>query len=330
MSSSSSEPDPGPAPAVSVIIPAYNTAEYIADAVRSALAQTFTDHEIVVVNDGSPDTEAMEAALAPYRDRIRYVRQQNRGPSAARNLGIETARGRYVALLDSDDTWEPDYLASQLTVLEADPSIAAVYPDAFIVGDHPHAGRKFTEVCPTRGEPTVRRLLTQECHVFIGVLARRAALARVGLFDAEIRSAEDFDLWLRLLAAGERIVLNPRVLVRFRKRRNSLSADPVFMAENVLRVFDKAASTTRLAPADRAVLDERRRHFRAHLQLSRGKRAFFRLDFGRALAEIEECNRYFKRRKLRLVCALLRRFPAVLLRAYRLRDRLVVGGDTSF
>ena len=330
MNSSSRGPETARAPDVSVIIPAYNTAGYVAGAVASVLAQTYTSYEIIVVNDGSPDSEAMGRALAPYRDRITYIVQKNTGVSAARNYAIAIARGRYIAFLDSDDVWEPEYLASQVAVLDGDPSVAMVYPDALIIGDHPHAGRTFTEVCPTRGEPTFLGVLTEECHVFVGSLVRREALVGAGLFDPQLRTSEDFDLWLRLLARGERIVCNPRVLVRFLKRRNSASADPVMMAEGALKVLDKIERTLKLRPEDRAVVEARRKYFSAHLELMRGKRAFFRRDVDQALSHIERSNSLVKRLKLSLVCLLIRRFPGVLLRAYRLRDRLLVGSDTSF
>jgi len=317
-------------PLVSVIVPAFNTARYIGDAVRSILAQTYPNHETIVINDGSPDSRALEEALEPYRDRIIYIVQANRGLAAARNAGIRIARGDYIALLDSDDSWEPEYLASQLAVLAANPAAAAVYPDALIVGDHPHAGRTYMEVCPTRSEPTFRSLITGECNVFVSALVRRDALFRTGLFDPDLRSVEDFDLWLRLLAGGERMVCNPRVLVRFLKRRDSLSADPVWMAEHVLTVLDKAARTLDLPPNDCAVLERRRAYFRARLELAQGKRAFFNLDVQTALESIRRANLFFKSTKLTLVCALLRTCPRVMLRAYRLRDRLLLGADTSF
>src|ERR671939_2007579 len=97
-------------PAVSVIIPAYNAAAHIGAALDSVFAQTFTDYEVIVVNDGSPDTPELERALDAYAGRLLYVRQENRGPSGARNAGIRRARGEYVALLDSDDLWLPAYL----------------------------------------------------------------------------------------------------------------------------------------------------------------------------------------------------------------------------
>jgi glycosyltransferase involved in cell wall biosynthesis len=321
------------APDVSVVIPAYNTSQYIAASIESVLAQTYTSYEVIVVNDGSPDTPAMERALAPFRDRIVYLVQENGGISAARNAALSVARGRYIALLDSDDAWEPDYLAVQVAALEADPSLAVVYPNALFVGDHPHAGRTYMDLCPSSGPVTFQALLTQRCQVFISALIRRTAIERVGGFDPELRSVEDFDLWLRMLAAGERIGYHDRVLVRFLKRPGSLSADPVWMAEYVVIVLDKLANGPTalvLPPADRHALEGRRAYFRACLEIAHGKRAFFRLDAEKAREHLERANDVFRSPRLRLVCLLLRLFPGMLLKVYRLRDRLIVGADTSF
>lgn len=320
-----------PGPTVSVIIPAYNTSAYIGNTVASVVAQTYTDYETIVVNDASPDSRELERALAPYRDRVIYmVLEQNRGLAAARNAAIRVARGRYVALLDSDDEWEPTYLAEQVTRMESEPSLAVLYPNARIVGDHPHAGRTFMDVCPSHGEATFRSVLTQRCNVFGSVLARREALVRVGLFDESLRSVEDFDLWLRLLASGARMGYTRRVLVRYRKRRDSLSANPIWMAQRVVQVLDRFAARRDVAPDDRAAVAERQAYFRAMLDLVEGKHAFFRLETDAALEHVERANDYFKSRRLRLVCALMRTVPGVLLRVYRLRDRLLLGADTSF
>src|ERR1044071_9453875 len=106
--------DPNRSPLVSVIVPAYDVAEFIAEALDSVLAQTFDDYEIIVINDGSPDTKDLERALAPYLSRIVYIKQENRGVSAARNTGIKAARGSLIAFLDADDTWLPNYLEVQV------------------------------------------------------------------------------------------------------------------------------------------------------------------------------------------------------------------------
>jgi glycosyltransferase involved in cell wall biosynthesis len=104
-------------PLISVVIPAYNAAVYIGPTLETVFAQTFTNFEVIVVNDGSPDTAALESGLGPYRSRIRYIRQENRGPSGARNTAIRDARGTYIAFLDSDDVWLAQHLERQVAML---------------------------------------------------------------------------------------------------------------------------------------------------------------------------------------------------------------------
>src|SRR6266853_6461912 len=102
------------APRVSIGIPAYNVAPYISETLATVFAQTFTDFEVIIVNDGSPDTEEFELAIMPYRDRVRYLKQENRGASAARNTGLRVALGELIAFLDADDLWSPNYSEEQL------------------------------------------------------------------------------------------------------------------------------------------------------------------------------------------------------------------------
>ena len=177
-------------PAVSVIVPAYNTAGYIAECLESVFAQTYRDFEVIVVNDESPDTPALERALEPFRSRIVYLTQKSVG-FRARNTAIRASRGRYIALLDSDDAWNPDFLEVQVAALERDPTLDAIYPDAMLFGDHPHAGRTFMEICPSNGPVTFASLVTQRCNVLVSLLMRREAMFRVGLFDESLRSVED-------------------------------------------------------------------------------------------------------------------------------------------
>src|SRR5215207_6948796 len=233
-------------PAVSVIVPAYDTAPFIAETLDSVLAQTYPDYEIVVVNDGSPDTDELERVLAPYFEHIVYVRQENRGLSGARNTAIRASRAPLLALLDSDDVWLPDYLAVQVEAMERDPSVDVLYPNALVFGDDAHAGREYMEICPSEGEVTFESLVTQRCNVFICATARREAVERAGMFDESLRSIEDFDLWLRIVKGGGRIAYHRRVLARYRRRAGSLSANPAAMYEKALVVFDKAGRTLAL------------------------------------------------------------------------------------
>lgn len=318
----------GAVPAVSVVIPAYNCAAYIAEALDSVFAQTFKDFEVVVVNDGSPDTEALEHALAPYRERIVYLRQENRGVSAARNTGIRAARAPLVAFLDADDLWEPFYLEDQVAAMRADATLAARYPNTLIFGDVPQAGKTFMDVNPSEGEADIEALLTQRCTVGNSVTARREAVMGAGLFDEELKRSEDFDLWLRILARGGRVGYTRRVLARYRRYSGSLSSDHVEMASDIVRVLDKAERTLELNDAQRAVLSRERERFRAGLRLQEGKRAFFRGDPRAALEALGEANSYLRSRKLSLAMLMIRIAPGLLLRAYDLRDRYVLKAST--
>jgi glycosyltransferase involved in cell wall biosynthesis len=320
----------GDAVTVSIIMPAYNVSRYIAEAIDSALAQTYTDYEIVVVNDGSPDGEELERVLAPYRGRIVYIEQENQGCGAARNAAILASRGRYIALLDADDKWEPDYLARQLEILERDPAIDVIYSDAIIFGDRPDNGMRFMDVCPSEGEVTFESLVTGRCNVMVSVTARREMIMRAGMFDEGLKSSEDFDLWLRVVKQGGRIAYHRRPLVRYRRRRGSLSSDPVWMCRHALIVFDKVERTMRLSAAEERALGRQRLRFVAMLRFYEGKQAFFRRDIKSAIESLTEANAYFKSYKISLVLLALRAAPQLLLRAYLLRDRFINGGSTTY
>src|SRR5687768_10341854 len=122
-------------PAVTVVIAAYNASRYIAQTLDSIKAQTFSDYEVIVVNDGSGDREELERILDAHPLPIIYVSQENKGVSAARNAAIKIARGEFYTQLDSDDQWMPEYLEVQLGILNENPDIALVYPNATIIGD---------------------------------------------------------------------------------------------------------------------------------------------------------------------------------------------------
>jgi glycosyltransferase involved in cell wall biosynthesis len=315
-------------PAVSIIIPAYRAAGYIADALSSVFAQTFTDYEVIVVNDGSPDTDEFERVLEPYRNRIVYIKQENRGVSAARNAAIRVARAPFLAQLDPDDLWEPDYLAVQMETIERDPSIDVLYPNALVFGDMPEAGRKFMDVAPSDGEVTFERLVMQECTVMTCVTARRDVVLQAGMYDETLNCSEDFDLWLRIVKQGGRISYHRRVLVRYRRHRGSLSSDPLWVCENSLRVLDKVERTMSLTDDEREVVKRARARFHATHSFYRGKRAFTEGDTKTAIECLKEANTFFKSRKTALVLILLRFAPQLLLRTYDLRDRLILKTST--
>jgi GT2 family glycosyltransferase len=308
-------------PLVSVVIPAYNAARYIGETLGSVLAQTFYAYEVIIVNDGSPDTADLEGALAPYRERIHYLKQENRGAAAARNTGLLAARGPYVAFLDADDSWMESYLAEQVAFIESgERAFDLVYTDALLMGDSPLAGKTFMEIAPSDGSVTFEKLVTDECNVITsGVLARRQALLDVGLFDEELRRAQDYDLWLRLAKAGARIGYQRKVLLRYRCHTDSLSGDAISQINRHLTVLNKTARSDDLTPGEQRVLAGARARLEAHLKLERGKLRLVDGDFAAAAAELKDANKWQRSWRLRLVLLWLRVAPRSLQRVYKLR-----------
>ncbi|MFS8084067.1 MAG: glycosyltransferase family 2 protein, partial [Acidobacteriota bacterium] len=261
-------------PKVSVIIPAYNVAPYIGETLESVFAQTFTDFEVIIVNDGSPDTCEFERVLEPFMKCIRYLKQDNRGASAARNAGLRAAQGEFVAFLDADDLWLPSYLEDQLAVLRQR-NCDLVCADALIVGDSPDAGRTYFEAVMNSApadDVTFLDLLSGERSLITsGVLARREQVLEVGLFDENLRNAQDLDLWLRLARRGTRIAYQPRTLLQYRSRLNSLTGDAINSHRRELLIFEKVEQSFGLTPEERAEVEPVIRNRRALVQYELGK-----------------------------------------------------------
>ena len=184
-------------PRVSVIVPAYNQSQYLGEAIRSVLAQDYGDFEVVVVDDGSTD-DTRAVATGTGDARVRYVFQDNRGLSAARNTGIREARGSLLSFLDSDDAFLPRKLSLLVAALDERPDLGLVAGQAVLIDDR---GQPLDEIFD-RGIPEdpSELLLGNPLHVG-SVLLRREWQERVGLFDESLRSYEDWDLWLRLVRA---------------------------------------------------------------------------------------------------------------------------------
>lgn len=208
-------------PVLSVVIPAYNVAPFIGDAVRSALAQTFHDLEVVVVDDGS--TDETPDVLAGIRDeRLRVVRKPNGGLSSARNAGVRAARGRYLGLLDGDDVWMPEKATRQIAVLEADPAVTLTWShSAYLHEDGSPTG---TFLVSTVKAPSWQQMVLRN-HVGNGStpIGRTADFLAAGLFDERFRTAfEEYELWPRLMRrTGRGLRLVPEVLTGYRIRNSS-------------------------------------------------------------------------------------------------------------
>ena len=200
-------------PLVSVIIPIYNGAQTIEHALKSVFAQTLTDFEIVVVDDGS--TDDTPSVLARFGDRIRVIRQSNRGLPGARNAAVAAARGEMLALIDHDDQWLPRKLELTVAALQNDPGASLVYSDMVVVNDAGEESRASPIGSDTSHAPTMDEMLTRIWPITPStVVMRRAAFDRAGGFCESLISAEDIHFWLLMREQGNFIYI-PEKLVRF-------------------------------------------------------------------------------------------------------------------
>jgi glycosyltransferase involved in cell wall biosynthesis len=225
---------------VSAVIPAYNYARFVGRAIDSVLAQTHRDIECIVVDDGS--TDDTPDVLARYAGRIHAIRQENRGLSAARNAGIKAARGEVIALLDADDEWKPEKIATQLPALDGGPEVGVVGCACEVVdGDGKHQYDAF-QPSPGRGGPALRAIATRTSWVSgsaSAALIRRQVLDQVGLFDESLTAAEDWDMWLRI-CADHTIVNLPDVLVRVYRHNTGSFRNAAKMEMNQRKVYEAA------------------------------------------------------------------------------------------
>lgn len=288
-------------PKISIIIPAYNTATLIADCLNSVLAQTYTDFEAIVVNDGSPDTPELEIAIAPYLDRIVYIKQENKGAAGARNTAIQRARGEFLAFLDSDDMWFPEHLASQMKLFREDPTLDMVYSDAF-VGQHKQQW-KFMDRCPSYGEPTFSALIVERCQIpIITTVVKKSALLKAGLFDESLPRCDDYDMWLRTAFHGAKIGYTHRIQAQASggERPGSLGQLQSKMAEAYWMILEKTARTLSLSKSQCDLITEQTQKSRAMYLLQEGKQQLRNRQFTKAKELLSEANQYFRRTRVSL------------------------------
>lgn len=293
---------PKRAPRVSIIIPSYDTAHLIAACLDSVLAQTFQDFEAIVVNDGSPDTPELEKVLQPYLDRIVYIRQVNKRAAGARNTAIARARGEFLAFLDSDDTWLPNHLESQMKQFEADPALGLVYANALLIGGSAQP-IEFMERCPSDGEAGFEALAVERCQIPVStVVARKAAIVKAGGFDESLARCDDYDMWLRTAFYGGKVGYKRQIQAHLADARpGSLGVSRAKMADAYWFILEKADQKLPLTPAQRKLVRDRAAEIRARSLLEEGKNHLSARDFPKARERFAEANHYFRKAKLSLV-----------------------------
>jgi GT2 family glycosyltransferase len=317
------EDQPGrQSPLVSVIIPAFNAASHVTSALDSVLAQSFGDYEIILINDGSTDRDQLEQVIQPYISRVHYLTQENRGPGAARNVGIRSAKGEWVAFLDSDDAWLPHYLAEQLKFLRSDPSLDMVYCDATLEGDTNAVGRTFMQVCPSSGPVTFESVLVEQTQVLTSAtLVRQRRLQVAGLFDENIRYAEDHDLWLRVLHSGGKISYQRQALLRKKVRSDSQGSVPGALLAGEIQSLKKLDRELDLSPSRRTLLAQRLRKIQADLALVEGKALLLTGATDKAYESLTRAYALSPTPKLRAILVALRIAPRLAVTGARFWQR---------
>jgi cellulose synthase/poly-beta-1,6-N-acetylglucosamine synthase-like glycosyltransferase len=233
------------APLVSVIVPVFNGRDHVVAAIESALAQSMDRLEVVVVDDGSLDGSGDLAESISGRDpRVRVVRQENRGPSAARNTGVRESRGTYVGFLDADDLWLPEKLERQVPLI-AVATGRVVFSDGFFMQNEAVSGERILGAGRAASAIDFEALLERNPIPVLTVLVERKLLLDVGGFDESLLSVEDWDLWFRLHATGRVSFIGvDEPLACYRVNPGGLSSDRLSMARWRLRVLDKLADAS--------------------------------------------------------------------------------------
>jgi len=223
-------------PKVSVVIPAYNAMNYLPETVESVLRQTFTDFEVLIVDDGSSD-HIKQWASGLVDPRVKLISQENQGLPGARNTGIAQAQGEYIAFLDADDLWEATKLEKQVRCLEDNPEVGLVHTWMLLVDEQ---GKSTGRVMTSDAAGKVwTQLVERNVIACPSVMVRRCCFERVGEFDRTLRSIEDWDMWLRLAVYYPFAVIR-EPLAYYRQLPNSMSKNCQVMEQAFQIVIEKA------------------------------------------------------------------------------------------
>ena len=239
------------APTFSVIVAAYQVADVVADALESIRRQTAPPWEVIVCDDGS--TDALEDALAPYRDEIVFVRIGHGGEAAAKNAAAARASGDFVVILDADDVYLPERLEALAELANARPDLDILTTDAYLVVD----GRRVRRNYDRRWRFEVadqRRAILQRNFIFGHAAVRRERLLAHGGFDESIIWTTDWDLWLRLILDGSLAGAVTEPLALYRLRQSSLTARRRDLLIGKLTTLDKASRNEAVRSEERPVL----------------------------------------------------------------------------
>ena len=278
--------EPGTVPTISVVIPCYQAADTVGEAVGSALAQTSPAHEVIVCDDGSTDDVA--AALAQHADQIMLLRKDNGGGASALNRAVGVATGELVSILDADDVYAPRRLEAIGTAAALRPDLDILATDAWLEREGTIVGR-YSEVNPFAVRDQ-RASILRTCFPGGWPALRRRRLLDAGGFDESFAIAYDWECWIRLIHGGAVAGMVDEPLLTYRIRAGSLSADTVASLRERIRMLEHSGRSPALLPHERdvleaAVADNRRRLAGEEIGLAlasgAARRKLLRLALGR-------------------------------------------------
>lgn len=235
-------------PRVSIIIPTFNCMAFLGSAIDSVLAQTYTDYEIIVVDDGS--TDKTRERIAEYADKIKYFHQLNQGVSAARNLALTHATGEFIAYLDADDMWQPGKLEAQVSYLDSHKQCGMVHTEVSVIDED----GKIIHICfnreTGRSVPQGKCLndLLQRCHIqTLTVMERRSCLDKAGPFDLRLPVAQDYMHWIMLAINGVEVGYLDQPFGMYRWRKGSLMSSQSRLWRDLSAIYHFILTETPIA-----------------------------------------------------------------------------------
>jgi len=253
---------------ISIIIPTYNYAQYICEAIESVLNQTYKDFEIIVVDDGSTDNT--KEVIKPYLNKIKYIYQQNSGPSSARNRGIKEAKGEYIAFLDADDIWLPQKLELQIKFMEKEKEVGLIFSDMILFNEKGIIKNSFLKQKLFFNKLPIKPLSSTEKVIYDNVfnallqenfiptntvIAKKECFNKVGFFDETLFSVEDRDMWLRIGLFYDIGFINfPLVLTRFHE--TNISANQELALKSRLKVMKKFLNYSNLPIKSKKIIKQ--------------------------------------------------------------------------
>jgi glycosyltransferase involved in cell wall biosynthesis len=310
---------------VTVITPAFNAAAHLAETIESCLGQTYTNFELLLVDDGSTDDTAEVAArFAAAEPRIRVFRSPKCGIAGARNVAIGQARGELFALLDSDDLWMPNYLEQQLGTLSRHPSADVITANAINLGGQLD-GKAYWPSSEEIRPISLLEMIVREDAIHIFSVFRRTVIDRVGGFDPNFWRAgftgnEDYHFWLRAAAARCRFLADFTPRGYYRRRPNSASADERRMLAGIVAVLDDIRRQCSLDGPEAQAIDAQVQRFNRRLLIAEARECMARGDSVGAVEFLRRIPSGDRGPGLSLMLTLAGLWPSLLSRSYRTKQ----------